>query len=151
MKHRFFERVFLVCLLAVFSLSAVAQTTETPDSKTNASDSTFLIYQEQLKELLKARGMPLDEINAILAQYNSYKVSSNTEFAKLLGSMYPANAGIAVLFYFYHNGFLQRVLFEPGELISFARIKLTPDSLFQLNKELNAALSSMSSFNRSSF
>ncbi len=118
----------LICLL--FSLISRSQTI----------DSSYIIYQEQFKEVMLVRGVGNVEIKGILNEYKKNNIQSNQDFARLLGSLYSAKENIAVLLFFYSNGTLKRILFEPGKVIEEKSIAISKEALFKLSTDLNQSL-----------
>lgn len=131
-----------ICLSITIQLSFFANCQQT--------DSSYLIYQKQFSELSRSRGISEDEITIVLERYSNNKISSNNEFAWLLGHFYSANNNIAVLLYFYNNDTLKEVLFEPGLVIEEKKVAITKTQLLQLCSDLNGALHlNQQAFNRS--
>ena len=75
--------IFSFLLLFFFDFS-FAQASETE------VDSTYLIYQEQLKDLYISRGLGSSkkEIDSIMSLYKTNQISSNENFAQILIDLY---------------------------------------------------------------
>ncbi len=104
-------------------------------------DSTYKIYENQIRFLLASRGMEPVEIDSILAQYSVNQLNSHEHLATTLGTLYPSNQGIAFLVYFYQKDTLQRVLIEPGKVIETEKIAISKDQLVDLQGELMHGMS----------
>jgi CHAT domain-containing protein len=86
------------------------------------------------------RGVSKSDITEILKNYKSSSISSDENFADLLGKLYPADRGIGILFYFFNADSLRRVFFEPGKIIEKKTTFITKDQLLQLSIDLNYVL-----------
>ncbi|MEO7046183.1 MAG: CHAT domain-containing protein [Ferruginibacter sp.] len=105
------------------------------DVNTRNIDSTYLKYQIQFDDLNKSRG-----INPAEGFYRTNEITSDKDFADLLGKLYPSNTGIAIIFYFFQNDTLKRVLFEPGKVIEVKYISITKDEILLWNTKINKSL-----------
>lgn len=130
-KNFVLKRIIFCAALLLFIGAAKAQ---------QPGDSTYEIYRDQLKKLFVTRGMVQYEIDSILVQYRQHNITSHENFAKTLGTLYPANAGIGVLFYFFNNDTLSRIFFEPGAIKEVKSIPIKKTELLQLSADLNHAL-----------
>ncbi len=131
------RRIFglLVACFASFSVPVMAQR---PGSA--GDTSIYRIYGEQMASLLAVRGVPREEIDELLRIYRENNISSNENFAGLLGKLYPNNRGIGILFYFFNNDTLTRVFFEPGVIRDKELIPVKKEALLQLSTDFNHVL-----------
>jgi hypothetical protein len=104
-------------------------------------DSTYKIYENQIRDLLRSRGMEPVEIDSVLLKFSSYGLHSHEQLSVALGSLYPSNEGIAFLVYFYQNDTLQRVWIEPGRVVEIEKIAVKKRQLFDLQRQLMQGLS----------
>ena len=109
-------------------------------SKSQEIDSSYLRYPNQFEQLQMARGWNPEEISKTLEKYKRNNINSNQDFAQLLGRYYSSYRNIAILLYFYDNGTLRRILFEPGAVMEEKIIKISKDSLYELTDNLSQAL-----------
>jgi CHAT domain-containing protein len=133
----------VICFLFVLTVSIIngvmVRARETILEAVQA-DSTYLIYQKQKSALYVSRGMPKDEIDKILHEYKVNKISSNEIFAKILGTLYPSDEGIGIIFYFFSKDTLKRIFFEPGIVKEISSVAIKKDSLLQLSIEIGNSL-----------
>jgi CHAT domain-containing protein len=132
-KHR--TRIITLFLLFFCNFS-FAQNSE------SVIDSTYLIYQEQLKDLYIARGLgsAKNEIDSIIALYKTNEISSDDNFAQILSTLFPKNQGICFLTYFYQNNLLKIVLFEPGKVVQIKKVPISKEELVVLNQDIITSL-----------
>jgi hypothetical protein len=127
---------FLPAIIACLIFSAsFAQ----PKTRSYA-DTQYVAYKQQLSDLYTARGMPKDEIDALLRQYAQMELVSNESFAGVLSRIYQPGEGIAVLAYFFNNDTLIRVLLEPGVVKNSDTIRITRNELEILNANIIRSL-----------
>ncbi len=84
--------------------------------------------------------MPAQEIKEMVKIFNTQNIASDESFAQMLGKLYPANKGIGILFYFFNQGKLRRVFFEPGKVIEKKIFSITKEELLQLSIDMNHVL-----------
>ncbi|MEO6253394.1 MAG: CHAT domain-containing protein [Ferruginibacter sp.] len=84
--------------------------------------------------------MPANEIKEMVKIFNTKNIASDESFAVMLGKLYPANQGIGILFYFFNQGTLRRVFFEPGKVIEKKTFSITKADLLQLSIDMNHVL-----------
>ncbi len=130
----FYKKIFLLILL--LPSLCFAQVT------LNKSDTgnVYRIYSKQVESLLATRGMPADEIKEMTRIFNTQNIASDESFAEMLGNIYPRNKGIGILFYFFDQGRLQRVFFEPGKVIEKKIFTISKAELLQLSIDMNHVL-----------
>lgn len=127
---QFLKRTSCIAFAMLCSLCSYAQ----------KIDSAYIIYQQQFIELSTTRSISVNEAKNVLEKFNANQVASNSDFARLLGSLYPKDRGIGILLFLYHNDTLRRCFFEPGKIIEETRIPITADEMYQLGDQLNASL-----------
>ena len=113
----------------------------------NDDTSVYRIYGEQIAELLRVRGLDPDEILEIQKIYKDNNISSDDNVAALLSKLYPSDRGVAMLFYYFRNDTLRRVLFEPGIVREKKYIRVKREDLLQLSNDLNHVLGLYSASN----
>jgi hypothetical protein len=128
--------VFYLLLLPINSLGQQLRATENK----GPVDSIYLVYQDQLKSMLSVRSMTDSEITTILNEYNSNKITSHSNFAEILGTLYPDNRGIAVLVFFHSKDTLYRIWFEPGRVIEEKRYAITKEDLMKVTTDVLSSL-----------
>lgn len=96
--------------------------------------------ESQIRSLFNARGLSDQEIDVQLQAYRDQGILSDDELARLLWKLYPENAGIGVLLFYFNNDSLRRVFLKPGKVIDQSTIALKKQELLQLNTDLNQVL-----------
>jgi CHAT domain-containing protein len=105
---------------------------------TQKTDSSYYVYKQQLGEMFQSRGVsPAEEL---FRRFRDNAISSNNEFAKVLGQLFSANRGIGILLYFYNKDTLKRIFFEPGIIKEEKSIIIRKDSLLQLARDIYNSL-----------
>ncbi len=130
-------------LLLTTSLFSTAQEPYTG----NRSDNMYKVIEEQINQLFHARGMSDKEIDEQLEEYRGNKILSDDQLASLLQKLYPSDAGIGILLYFFNNDTLQRVFMVPGKVIERKIIPLKKQQLLQLSSDFNQVLALYSKSN----
>jgi CHAT domain-containing protein len=107
-----------------------------------AFDSSFRNSIRQYAQMQGPQGRGWDpmEIASSIDKFESNKLNNTEDFAGLLLNHYGYNPQAAFLLFFYNNGILRRILFEPGRVMSDDSIRISSDSLNTLCYELNNAL-----------
>ena len=132
----------LSVLFAISSLAAVAQE---PDQ--NGQGSMYKVIEEQIHQLFNSRGLSDKEIDEQLEDYRGNKIVSDAQLASLLQKLYPSDAGIGILLYFFNNDTLRRVFMVPGRVIEQKTIPVKKAQLFQLSIDFNQVLALYSKSN----
>jgi CHAT domain-containing protein len=130
-----FRILFILLLLLNAALGSFSQK---PDYTSDSS--IYKVYGEQLTSLLAVRGVPGNEIKEILNIYEKNAITSDENLAVLLGKLFPRNAGIGIIFYFFNNDTLRTVLFEPGKVKDVTHTPVSKTHLLQLSTDLNHVL-----------
>lgn len=98
--------------------------------------------------MLKMRGMEDESINQALSVYKENDISSDRKLADLLNKLYPVERGILVVFYYFCNDTLRRIVLEPGSVKEKKYIPITHKELLQLGTDLNHVLGLYSGANK---
>jgi CHAT domain-containing protein len=133
------QKLILTGLLLLISNFSFSQEI---DNRISDVDSTYLIYQEQLRDLYISRGMGSvkNEIDSIMSLYKTNQINSNENFAKILATLFPKDQGICVLTYFFYQNNLKIILFEPGAIIQVKNLPITKEELISLNNNVIGSL-----------
>lgn len=100
----------------------------------------YKIYSEQVAKLLKMRGMNDPAIDEALKVYKQNDINSDRKLADLLNKLYPVEKGILIIFYYFCNDTLQRLVLEPGSVKEKKRIPVSQKELLQLSIDFNHVL-----------
>jgi len=133
----------LILLFTTTSLFSVAQDPKTENEQANM----YQVIEGQINNLFKARGLSAKEIDEQLEEYRGNKILSNDQLALILQKLYPSDAGIGILLYFFNNDTLQRVFMVPGRVIEQKVIAIKKQQLLQLSNDFNQVLSLYSKSN----
>lgn len=131
-------RHYIYIILATFLVLHGSARAQRPGGP--GDTSIYRIYGEQMASLLAVRGVPREEIDELLKIYKGNNITSDENFAGLLGKLYPANRGIGILFYFFSNDTLLRVFFSPGSVLEKESIPIKREDLLQLSTDFNHVL-----------
>jgi len=128
---------FLLSLfLTAASLSSNAQDPKTEKEQANM----YRVIEEQIDLLFRSRGLSDKEIDEQLEEYRGNKILSDYQLASLLRKLYPSDAGIGILLYFFNNDSLRRVFMTPGKVIAQKTISINRKQLLQLTSDFNDVL-----------
>jgi CHAT domain-containing protein len=133
----------LILLFTLSSLSSMAQYTKTE----NEQAEMYQVIEEQINLLFGARGLSSKEIDEQLEEYRGNKILSNDQLALILQKLYPSDAGIGILLYFFNKDTLQRIFMVPGRVIEQKTIAIKKQQLLQLSNDFNQVLSLYSKSN----
>lgn len=100
----------------------------------------YKIYSEQVSSLLQLRGLNDDEIENLLSIYKENDIRSDEKLAAVLHMLYPEKQGILIVFYYFCNDTLRRVVFEPGVVKEKKYIPASRKELLQLSADFNHLL-----------
>ncbi|RYZ88721.1 MAG: CHAT domain-containing protein [Proteobacteria bacterium] len=103
-------------------------------------DSAYLAYQAEFGKLMTSLIGTSEEAVAALTKYRVNDITSNEEFAGMLGRLYSKKKGIGVLFYILQGDTLRRTFFRPGEVVEERKIPVRREELAQLGQQLSASL-----------
>ena len=98
---------------------------------------TYKIYADQVRALMVSRGAPVGLIDDALKVYSGSNISSDTDFARLLSQLYPADDSNGFLFYFFNQDKLKIVLLNPGKIIEQKTVAITKEDLAKLMRDVN--------------
>jgi len=126
----------LILLFTTTSLFSVAQDPKTENEQANM----YQVIEGQINNLFKARGLSAKEIDEQLEEYRGNKILSNDQLALVLQKLYPSDAGIGILLYFFNKDTLQRIFMVPGRVIEQKTIAIKKQQLLQLSSDFNQAL-----------
>ena len=112
------------------------------DTKTeNEQAEMYQVIEEQITLLFGARGLSSKEIDEQLEEYRGNKILSHDQLAFVLQKLYPSDAGIGILLYFFNYDTLYRVFMVPGRVIEQKAIAIKKQQLLQLSNDFNQVLS----------
>jgi CHAT domain-containing protein len=100
----------------------------------------YKIYSRQVSSLLQLRGLNYDEIEGLLSVYQENDIRSDEKVAQVLGMLYPESEGIIIVFYYFCNDTLRRVVFEPGTVKEKRYFPASRKELLQLSADFNHLL-----------
>lgn len=121
-------------------LSFVVNTISAQSSCMQDETEVYKIYSEQVSSLLQLRGLNDDEIKNLLSIYKENDIRSDEKVADVLRMLYPEKQGILIVFYYFCNDTLRRVVFEPGKVKEKKFIPASRKELLQLSADFNHLL-----------
>ncbi len=135
--------ILLSFLFITTSLLSVAQ----EPAAENGQGDMYKVIEEQINQLFHARGLSDKEIDEQLEEYRGNKILSDDQLASLLAKLYPSDAGIGILLYFFNNDTLQRIFMIPGRVMERKKIVIKKQQLLQLSNDFNQVLALYSKSN----
>lgn len=127
------KNTFLLCTFILCAFHVRAQNTVT-------EKSIQAEFKKQIYDLYQARSVPTREIESLLAVFDSLNLHSDADIARLLKPLYPEDANTGILFFFYSNNTLHRVLFESGNIREQKDFTISRRDIQKLNSDVIRAL-----------